>query len=134
MSIDAVSFGQRLREVRLTRDYSQAKVAARLEIADRTYKFYELGKREMPISTALKFCSEFGVELKWLATGSGPKLLLEKGSLVEEAVLAVLLTHQEKGLSVPAEKIAKQVNYVMEQSSSKGTAPVDEARLLVDII
>lgn len=123
-----------MREVRLAADFSQAKTAARLSIADRTYKFYELGKREIPLSTALKFCAEFSLELKWLATGKGPKFSLQDDSFLEEAVAAVVAVLQEKHLPLSAEKVAKQVGFVLRQSTEKGTSPLEEARALAEII
>lgn len=134
MSSYNLDVGHRLREVRLTSDFSQAKTAARLGIADRTYKFYELGKREVPLSTAIKFCAEFSVELKWLATGTGPKHLLSEDSLVEEAIVAVISALDLKGLKLGADRIAKQVGFVLKQTTEKGTSPMEEAEALAELI
>jgi len=112
-----LGFGQRTQAVRLEHDVSKAKAAARLDITDRTHKFYELGKRKMPISTALKYHDAFGAKLKWLATGSGPKPPLQEGSFVEEAALAFPRVYNQKGLNPPTERITKQVSSVMDEPS-----------------
>ncbi|AHD07942.1 hypothetical protein PhaeoP75_00140 [Phaeobacter gallaeciensis] len=88
----------------------------------------------MPISTALKFCNEFDVELKWLAMGEGPKVKLQQENLVEAVALAVLQMHREKDLNPPAEKVAKQISFVLDQCTAKGTSPIDEARLLIEVL
>ena len=56
--------------VRSQLGYPQSKVAAILGIADKSYKNYELEKRELPLSIAVKFCEEFDKNLMWLVYGS----------------------------------------------------------------
>ncbi len=55
--------------VRSQLGYPQSKVAAILGIADKSYKNYELEKRELPLSVAVKFCDEFDKNLIWLVYG-----------------------------------------------------------------
>lgn len=137
-SSDFSSVGLRMREVRLQHDYSQSKVAAKLDINDRTYKFYELGKREVPLLIAMKFCKEFGIEIKWLSSGLGPKKAEGNDSLTAQAAEALLdalgieISMGGRGLSNAM--LAKQIDFVLQQSLIKGTSPKIEAEALASII
>ena len=66
MSTVLIGIGQRMLSVRSQLGYPQSKVAAILGIADKSYKNYELEKRELPLSIAVKFCEEFDKKLIWL--------------------------------------------------------------------
>lgn len=137
-SSDFSSVGLRMREVRLQYNYSQSKVAAKLDINDRTYKFYELGKREVPLQIAMKFCKEFGIEIKWLASGLGPKKAEGNDSLTALAAEALLDALDIKasigGRAMSNSMLAKQIDFVLQQSLIKGTAPRAEAEALACII
>ncbi len=137
-SSDFSSVGLRMREIRLQHNYSQSKVAAKLDINDRTYKFYELGKREVPLQIAMKFCKEFAIEIKWLASGLGPKKAEGNDSLTALAAEALLDALDIKvcvgGRAVSNNMLAKQIDFVLQQSLIKGTSPRAEAEALVSII
>ncbi len=134
MSTNVEGIGPRLREIRLAKDFSQSKMATRLGIADRSYKLYELEKREIPLSVAVRFCREFSLELKWLATGVGPKYSEGEGGAYQQAAEATLTALQEARINVPPKTVAKQIQYVFEQSNVKGTSAIVEAQALVEII
>ena len=69
MSSILIGVGQRMLSVRSKLGYPQSKIAAILGIADKSYKNYELEKRELPLSIAVKFCEEFDENLAWLVYG-----------------------------------------------------------------
>lgn len=127
-----------MREVRLQHNYSQSKVAAKLDINDRTYKFYELGKREVPLQIAMKFCKEFAIEIKWLASGLGPKKAEGNDSLTAQAAEALLdaldIELSIRGRTLSNSMLAKQIDFVLQQSLIKGTSPRIEAEALACII
>ena len=127
-----------MREVRLQHNYSQSKVAAKLDINDRTYKFYELGKREVPLQIAIKFCKEFEIEIKWLSSGLGPKKAEGNDgltALAAEALLDALGIEISMGGRVLSNNmLAKQIDFVLQQSLMKGTSPRVEAEALAVII
>lgn len=135
---DFSSIGLRMREVRLQHNYSQSKVAAKLDINDRTYKFYELGKREVPLQIAIKFCKEFEIEIKWLSSGLGPKKAEGNDgltALAAEALLDALGIEISMGGRVLSNNmLAKQIDFVLQQSLMKGTSPRVEAEALAVII
>lgn len=137
-SSDFSSVGLRMREVRLQHNYSQSKVAAKLDINDRTYKFYELGKREVPLQIAMKFCKEFAIEIKWLASGLGPKKAEGNDSLTAQAAEALLdaldIELSIRGRTLSNSMLAKQIDFVLQQSLIKGTSPRIEAEALACII
>lgn len=137
-SSDFSSVGLRMREVRLQHNYSQSKVAAKLDINDRTYKFYELGKREVPLHVAMKFCKEFDIEIKWLSSGMGPKKAEGNGSLTAQAAEALLdalnIEISMGGKIVSNSMFARQIEFVLQQSLIKGTSPKVEADALSFII
>lgn len=137
-SSDFSNVGLRMREIRLQHNYSQSKVAAKLDINDRTYKFYELGRREVPLQIAMKFCKEFDIEIKWLASGLGPKKTEGNDSLTAQAAEALLnslnIEISIDGRAFPNSMLAKQIDFVLQQSLIKGTSPRVEAEALAAII
>ncbi|WP_182417280.1 helix-turn-helix domain-containing protein [Bartonella sp. HY038] len=130
--------GDRLREARNKTGYTQAKIAAKLYIADRTYKFYELGRREIPISTALKFCEICAVAPEWLLLGNGVMDTINDVDIREKTIEALLdamnaeITIKQK--HIPAHQFAKQVSYIIRQSTEKNTSIEEEAKSLASII
>lgn len=46
-------------------------MAAAIDVSDRTYKYYEQEKRDLPALAAVKISEGFGVTLEWLLTGRG---------------------------------------------------------------
>lgn len=60
--------GARLRRLRKDRDLPQAAVARRIGITQATLSNYELGKRELPLSTADAFAAVFNVDVCELVT------------------------------------------------------------------
>jgi transcriptional regulator with XRE-family HTH domain len=66
-------FGKRLKEIRKENGLSQSKMGDYLSISWRSFQNYETGLRTMPVDAALTFCEKFGIELQWLADGTGPK-------------------------------------------------------------
>lgn len=61
-----MEFCQRLKELRLERGLKQKDVAAVLGLSIKGYNYYELGKREPPISTLKKLCDFFDVPADYL--------------------------------------------------------------------
>lgn len=59
----------RLRQIRLKEGLTQAEMAQAGEVADRTYKYYELGKRPPPVDFIQRLAKKFGLETSWLIDG-----------------------------------------------------------------
>lgn len=128
--------GHRMREVREKAGFSQSKCAVKLNLSDRAYKNYELGKREPSLATAVLFSSKFGVDLNWLAFGN--KLRPHDDAVIDTATecgAAAYAIATEGGVSsLSAKKFAKFFRYALKQSLSKGTAPGEEARAVFDLM
>nr|WP_319247196.1 helix-turn-helix transcriptional regulator [uncultured Celeribacter sp.] len=127
--------GHRMRMVRNETGFSQAKVAAILGLSDRAYKTYELGKREPSLSTVLKFCEIFEVELTWLAYGEQQQ---EKNtpSFISLASGTVLAVYKETMNDVPQmspKQFQKFFEYVFEQARRNDAIPEDEAKKIHQI-
>jgi DNA-binding XRE family transcriptional regulator len=123
LSSGLIGIGGRLKIIRLEAGYTQSKMAALLDIADRTYKFYELEKRELPLSKAVRFCKIFDLDLRWLAEGKGARKNASDLSLLENSIQATLSEIYNERHGINAEVFAKQVRYVYEQSLESGVDP-----------
>lgn len=61
-----MEFSQRIKEIRLSKNLSQAAVARGANIDVRLYQYYEAGSSEPKISTAIKLADYFDVSLDYL--------------------------------------------------------------------
>ena len=82
-----MTIGERLIEIRgkTPRD----EFAAQIGIHPQTLYTYEKGKRAVPLRTAEKICSAYGVSVEWLMTGNGAMRpenedLMEAGPITEQ--------------------------------------------------
>lgn len=128
--------GQRMRETREKTGYSQGKFAAMLELSDRAYKNYELGKREPPLSVVAHFSSKFGVDLHWLVFGEEPQpqdlKLIELAGQTSDATYSISTASGQPPLGEKA--YAKFFRYVLEQCFRKRSVPHDEARAVFELM
>jgi len=120
--------------VRSQLGYPQSKVAAILGIADKSYKNYELEKRELPLSVAVKFCEEFDKNLIWLVYGNSVPDSEQSAHLAGETAQAVFEYADANNRSFSSAEIQKFTRYIFEQSLSKGTSPQSEAKLFFSAI
>ena len=134
MSTVLIGIGQRMLSVRSQLGYPQSKVAAILGIADKSYKNYELEKRELPLSIAVKFCEEFDKNLIWLVYGNSVPDSEQSARLAGETAQAVFEHAGESDKSFYSAEIQKFTQYIFEQSLSKGTTPQSEAKLFFSAI
>ncbi|AUS95831.1 transcriptional regulator [Clostridium thermosuccinogenes] len=74
MSEQIRQIAERLKELRNIAGLSPEDLAAQLKIPVDTYKEYESGEVDIPVSFLYKVASMFNVELTALLTGEGPKL------------------------------------------------------------
>lgn len=59
-------FGQRLKQIRLDKKVSQAKIAEDIGISDTQYQNYEYSKSEPTLSVIIKLCEYFQVSADYL--------------------------------------------------------------------
>ncbi|MGJ8626791.1 MAG: helix-turn-helix domain-containing protein [Sulfitobacter sp.] len=134
MSTVLIGIGQRMLSVRSQLGYPQSKVAAILGIADKSYKNYELEKRELPLSVAVKFCEEFDKNLIWLVFGTSVPDMEQSARLAGETAQAVFEHANAHEKSFTSAEVQKFTQYIFEQSLSKGTSPQSEATLFFSAI
>ncbi|WP_174802232.1 helix-turn-helix domain-containing protein [Martelella limonii] len=127
MSTELSGIGFRLLEVRKKHGLTQAIVAAKLRISDKTYKFYELEKREIPSLVAVHFCELFDVSLSWLLIGKPEGASEQNLNMVENLVQAVLKYAHIDLKDEDKEDLARCARYIMKQTIEKNTDPSVEA-------
>ena len=120
--------------VRSKLGYPQSKIAAILGIADKSYKNYELEKRELPLSIAVKFCEEFDENLAWLVYGLAVPDSQRFAELAGETARAVFEHIKASDKEFSGAEIQKFAHYIFEQSLSKDTSPQGEAKLFFSAI
>lgn len=128
MSMTISGIGLRLLAVRTQLGYPQSKMAAILDISDKSYKNYELEKRELPLSVAVRFCEQFEQNLAWLTLGTNVPDIDESADLVGETVEAIFECLEASDKVFSSSEINKFGKYIYQQAASKGTAPADEAK------
>ena len=134
MSTTLSGIGPRLREVRKNYDLTQPVMAAAIDVSDRTYKYYEQEKRDLPAAAAVEICDRFGVSLVWLLTGRGNPNKSDDPGLAESCSLAVLAEHQLRESNLAVEKLSKIIGFVAEQAAQSGEEPVGLAKKYFDTL
>lgn len=61
-----MTFGEKLRELRLEKGLSMRKVAEAIQIAERTYNGYELDTRQPTLETLKDICDYYDVSADYL--------------------------------------------------------------------
>jgi DNA-binding XRE family transcriptional regulator len=129
-----IGIGARMQMVRAKLDYPQTKMAAVLNIADRSYKNYETEKRELPLSVAVNFCNVFNVNLHWLVFGETMVDSDTAANLVAATFQAVEDEAIRRDVRLTAAKASKIGRYLFSLSLSKGTLPADEVKEIFGLI
>ncbi|MBQ4824342.1 helix-turn-helix transcriptional regulator [Leisingera sp. HS039] len=134
MSTDLSGIGLRLRKIRKDNDLTQPVMAAVIDVSDRTYKYYEQEKRELPALAAVKICEAFGVNLEWLLIGRGQAQKGEDPDLEQSAWRAVLMENEARQADLPVESLCKVIDFVAQQTAQSGEAPSDLAKKYFDTL
>lgn len=124
----------RLLQSRKSVGISQSKCAAKVGVSDRSYKLYELGRREIPLSTAIKFSEELEVDLLWLLTGRGHQTRRSHPDLVAETITVVAEKINPSITRDEAEKWGKRGELVYKLAFKNGTSARTESRDVFDAI
>ena len=123
MSTDLSGIGLRLREIRKVNDLTQPVMAAAIDVSDRTYKYYEQEKRELPSLAAVKISDAFGISLDWLLVGQGLMYKSDDPELAEACAIAVLSEAEARKSDLPVPKLGKIIGFVAAQSAQTGETP-----------
>lgn len=109
-------------------------MAAAIDVSDRTYKYYEQEKRELPALAAVKISEGFGVTLEWLLTGRGKVHKSDDPELAEASAIAVLSEADRRGTNLPIAKLGKIIGFVAAQSAQTGETPAQVASHYFDTL
>lgn len=124
----------RMRAIRTERGYSQRKIAKVLDIADKSYKNYELGLRDLPLKTAVKFCAHFSLDLEWLVFGTPSKVVANLPSLVGDVAATIYENSIANSPKIAGDRFGKYCQYVLANVLDKGSEPKAEAHLFLRTI
>ena len=86
------TIAQRIREARIGRDFDQAKLAAKLDVATRTLQRWEKGEQVPDSNYLLRLAKVLSVTPHWLLTGDGSM----HTSDVSEKILPMTIGHYKK--------------------------------------
>lgn len=134
MSTGLSGIGLRLREIRKTHDITQPVMAAAIDVSDRTYKYYEQEKRDLPAAAAVEISNRFGINLVWLLTGQGNPKKSDDPELAETCSLAVLSEHKLRDVDLAIEKLSKIIGFVAEQAAQTGEPAAGVAKKYFDTL
>ena len=59
-------YRQRIRSLREDQDYTQSYIASLLNIGQRTYADYELGKTRIPVDSLIKLAEFYNVDMNYI--------------------------------------------------------------------
>ena len=68
-----MNYQQRIRELREDNDYTQTYIAALLNVGQRTYADYELGKTRIPVDSLIKLAHFYDVDMNYISGISNSK-------------------------------------------------------------
>lgn len=134
MSTDLSGIGLRLRQIRKINDLTQPVMAATIDVSDRTYKYYEQEKRELPALAAVKISAAFNITLEWLLTGKGGIHKTDDPELSEQCSMAVLSEAHARKTDLPITKLAKIIGFVAAQAAQTGETPETVAKKYFDTL
>ncbi len=69
-----MNYQQRIRALREDNDYTQTYIAGLLNVGQRTYADYELGKTRIPVDSLIKLAEFYNVDMNYISGISNYKL------------------------------------------------------------
>lgn len=70
---DIMKYNERIRELREDNDFNQTEIAEILNVGQKTYSDYELGKTRIPIDSIIKLAKYYNVSLDYICGVSNIK-------------------------------------------------------------
>lgn len=87
----AVELGNRIRQLRTDRGWSQRELARRIGAASKSViSYYELGERFPSYELLIQMSNVFGVSTDYLLRGDVPDIRIETGKLTSKQVEALI--------------------------------------------
>ena len=68
-----MKYNERIRELREDDDYNQSQIAEILNVGQKTYSDYELGKTRIPIDSIIKLAKHYNVSVDYICGVSNIK-------------------------------------------------------------
>lgn len=68
-----MNYQQRIRALREDNDYTQSYIAGLLNVGQRTYADYELGKTRIPVDSLIKLVEFYNVDMNYISGVSNLK-------------------------------------------------------------
>ena len=68
-----MNYQQRIRGLREDNDYTQSYIASLLNVGQRTYADYELGKTRIPVDSLIKLAEFYNVDMNYICGISNEK-------------------------------------------------------------
>ena len=68
-----MKYNERIRELREDNDYNQSQIAEILNVGQKTYSDYELGKTRIPIDSIIKLAKHYNVSVDYICGVSNIK-------------------------------------------------------------
>lgn len=68
-----MNYQQRIRALREDNDYTQAYIASLLNVGQRTYADYELGKTRIPVDSLIQLAKYYNVDMNYITGISNVK-------------------------------------------------------------
>lgn len=68
-----MNYQQRIRALREDNDYTQSYIASLLNVGQRTYADYELGKTRIPVESLIKLAKHYNVDMNYISGISNVK-------------------------------------------------------------
>ena len=62
-----MNWQNRIRALREDNDYSQTQIAKLLNVGQRTYADYELGKTRIPVDSLIKLAKHYNVDMNYIS-------------------------------------------------------------------
>lgn len=134
MSSELEGVGERLRYVRSKLGYTQRVMADQLDVGEKTYKFYELGHRDVSAPVAVKFCEMFKVDLNWLLRGVDLQTSAEALELAGPSFEAVLDENEEKQCGLNNQKLSNLGRRVLADALVTKEAPRAIAKKYFEVL
>ncbi|TJY44270.1 helix-turn-helix transcriptional regulator [Cohnella pontilimi] len=91
-----MSMGERLRELRLSRNISQEEVARQIGITRSAYSHYEINNRQPVYETLIKLAAYFDVSLDYIIGGTSAKHKTEFSDAQDTREIMNLLKHMNQ--------------------------------------
>jgi len=116
----------RLTTLRKHMGFNQIPFAKEIGVSQSAYANYERGVTDIPISLALKLCTEYHVSSSWLLLGDGSMFAKRSAELVEKAAFAVLEVIAEEQVNAKPKKAAELIRHFFEEMAQGNLEDKDD--------